>query len=485
MVLALILAVSGPYAEGDTLKPIKPIQKAGKPAATSIQVLPDLVAATPSWSSPPREGDPIGSASILNITVKNQGIAAAGASRLKIACQMLTGPGCPDGLEGAIDIPPLAPTQSMNFAWPPANFAEKWVPGQYRLTFTTDFTSQVPESSETNNTRLLTFTVPSKMDLGKIKKMAPISQTPAAAVVLALSVQSPAAGSEHAAGQPLPIKWNKSLISAYPTVDILLVGAQDGQVRETIKSGAANSGEYHAWLAPQTYAWPGTSYMVKITTTDNKISGQSGAFTIGPPKEKKKVLFMRDAVITNGWAYTRAGDLGPHDCLSAPQVQPGRQPGSQEAKIGHFAKEASHGECRYYDEYYFRSRITFDVEDLKGKEIVEAALLIRLGETIALYPPGNNSQVTSQCDIYLLSGPWPASPLPLYDVYPGAFLQSFSLFGEGETAKVDLLNVVRDWAAGNANQGLMLRGPVNRTQYVNNAAVKYYHSVKLVGWYLE
>ena len=45
------------------------------------------------------------------------------------------------------------------------------------------------------------------------------------------------------------------------------------------------------------------------------------------------------------------------------------------------------------------------------------------------------------------------SPPPLYDFYPGTLLKRFSLFGENETA--------------------------------NSACVKYYHSVKLLGWYLE
>jgi len=116
---------------------------------------------------------------------------------------------------------------------------------------------------------------------------------------------------------------------------------------------------------------------------------------------------------------------------------------------------------------------------------VKAALMIRQGESIELYPPGSNSEVSRQCDIYRLNSAWQTSPQPLYDFYPGTFLQSFSLFGENETAHIDLLNVVKDWAAGQANHGLMLRGPVNRSQYAPSASVNYYHSVKLVGWYLE
>ena len=483
MVLAVFIATSAPYAAGGTLKPIlKPVSPS---AVMSVKAATDLVVKTPSWSSPPKAGDPIGTASVLNMTVLNQSSAAAGASKLKIACQPLGGTGCPGGLDGTIDIQPLDPGQSMTYAWPPANLAEKWASGQYRLTFSADVAHQVSELNETNNTSHLIFTVPPKITVEKAKDLTLKPTTPALAVSLVIPVQSPVEGSEHEAGQPLPIKWNKGLVSTYPTVNILLVNAQDGQVREAIKSGAANSGAYLAWPAPQTYAWPGTSYRVKIATPDNKISGQSGVFTIVAAKAKKKVPFILDAKITNGWAYARGGDLGPQDCLSAPQVQPGRQPGSHEVKIGHFVKEAAHGECRYYDEYYFRSRVAFDISALAGKEIVEAALMIRQGDSIELYPPGSNSEVSRQCDIYRLNGAWPASPQPLYDFYPGTLLGSFSLFGENETAHIDLLNVVKDWAAGQANHGLMLRGPVNRSHYAPSASVNYYHSVKLVGWYLE
>ena len=93
MVLAVFIATSAPYAAGGTLKPtLKPVSPS---AVMSVKAATDLVVETPSWSSPPKAGDPIGSASVLHMTVLNQGGAAAGASKLKIACQPLGGTGCP------------------------------------------------------------------------------------------------------------------------------------------------------------------------------------------------------------------------------------------------------------------------------------------------------------------------------------------------------------------------------------------------------
>jgi hypothetical protein len=50
---------------------------------------------------------------------------------------------------------------------------------------------------------------------------------------------------------------------------------------------------------------------------------------------------------------------------------------------------------------------------------------------------------------------------------------------------VFVLNTVRGWAAGQPDHGLMLRGPVNRSTYVERVNVRYYDNVRLVVTYLE
>ncbi|MBW6508418.1 MAG: hypothetical protein K0A94_02630 [Desulfuromonadales bacterium] len=460
-----------------------------------LSTLPDLTVKTPSWSSAPKAGDTVGMSSSLHITMLNQGSAPTPVmdSKLKITCQSLSGAACPGALTGIISVQPLAPGMSVTYAWPPASPSEKWAPGKYQMTFTADASMQVQESNETNNTSQLIFTIlpglniqQGTLDSTKVQRAPSV----AAAIIAAIPVQHPLQGSTHDAGKPLQIRWSKTLLSNYATVDIHLLGGNDGKLFETIKKGAVNSGEYIAWTAPQKYAGPGSVYKVQIVTPDQKISGHSGIFSIHIPS-KKKVPFMVDATISNSWAYARGGDLSPADCMSAPQIQAGRPPGSQEVKIGHFVKSGKHGDCGYYDKYYFRSRVYFDMSFYKDKEIVEAALMIRMGDTIDLIPGSNeakhatNVEISSHCDIYLLNGSWPNSPQPLYNFYPGTFLKNFSMSAQGETVNVELLSVVKDWTAGKANHGLMLRGPLNQSKYSNSASVKYYHSVKLVGWYLE
>jgi hypothetical protein len=358
------------------------------------------------------------------------------------------------------------------------------------MTVTADASGQIQESNETNNVSQLVFSVLPELNIQRGARDVTKDQLApslAASGILSIPIQSPLEGSTHDVGKPLPVRWSKNLLSSYATVDIHLLGGNSGELFETIKKGAVNSGEYTAWTAPQKYAGPGSAYKIQISTPDQKFTGYSDVFSIQIPL-KKKEPFVLDAAIINSWAYLRSGDLSPNDCMSAPQIQAGRQPGDHEVKVGHFNKTADYGQCTYGDTYHFRSRIFFDMSYFQGKEIVEASLLIRLGDTIHLIPDGTlatNEYISSQCDIYLLNGAWPTSPQPLSNFYPGTFLQSFTLFAEGETAKVDLLGQVRGWVSGEANHGLMLRHPLNRHRYSNNANVHYYHSVKLVGWYLE
>ena len=131
--------------------------------------LPDLVVKKAAWSKNPKEGDIVGASPILNITIWNKGTAAAGASKLGIACKSLTGTNYPYPLSGQINIQPLAPGKSMTYAWPPTS-SEKWFSGTYQLDFTADYHfNMVKESNETNNKRTLTFAVASKMK--KLKKI--------------------------------------------------------------------------------------------------------------------------------------------------------------------------------------------------------------------------------------------------------------------------------------------------------------------------
>jgi len=321
---------------------------------------------------------------------------------------------------------------------------------------------------------------------GRMKAVKPASPELAQQLALKIPVQSPMQGSQHASGIPLPIRWHRDVISGYSTVNIDLLHEPDGVVTKTIKTGALNTGEYNAWEPP--LSWPGIFYVVRISTPDGKVSGYSGRFSIFNPPPKEKKPFTVEAKISNSWAYKRGGDLRPEDCLFAPNIQPGRQPGSGEVKIGHFCDDNQHGKCDYWEENYLRSRIFFDMTPYQGKEIVEASLFITLSDFIEFVPDGTlatNEELSSRCDIYLLKGPWPASPQQLYNFYPGTLVRNFFLSGKGKTAQVDLLDVVKDWAAGKPNHGLMLRGPVNRSGYVHSACVRYYHTVRLVGSYLE
>ena len=152
VIAALIMAMAGSSfsaanaAQKFNLKKRPTIQsKTPVPAAR-----PDLAVETPAWSAPPKEGDAVGYASILNFVVVNKGKATAGASQVRVACTLLSGSLCPASLSGTLAAAPLDHGKPMGYAWPPAS-AEKWEPGQYKVDITVDFLNQVQEASETNN----------------------------------------------------------------------------------------------------------------------------------------------------------------------------------------------------------------------------------------------------------------------------------------------------------------------------------------------
>ncbi len=168
-----------------------------KSKAPVVANLPDLTIKKVSWSSNPREGNIVGASSILNINVLNQGTAPSGANKLKITCQPLTGTSYPYSLYGFINIQPLGVGKSMSYTWPPAS-SDKWQAGKYKLTFAVDSSNSVKESKETNNVRVLTFTVLSKMDLiKKMKKKPPIKLqliTDLKVVSISMTPSNPASG---------------------------------------------------------------------------------------------------------------------------------------------------------------------------------------------------------------------------------------------------------------------------------------------------
>lgn len=172
MAIMFISTSSSLYAAPkSTLKNNQAIQS--KSPAQLIQ-MPDLVIKQVSWSSNPKDGQTIGTSSILNITVLNRGNAPAGENKLKIDCKSLTGSNYPYPLDGLINVQPLDPGKSITYAWPSAS-SQKWFPGTYKMTFTVDYLfNAVKESNENNNVKTLTFTVLSKIDLIKKINVKPV-----------------------------------------------------------------------------------------------------------------------------------------------------------------------------------------------------------------------------------------------------------------------------------------------------------------------
>jgi hypothetical protein len=94
-----------------------------------------------------------------------------------------------------------------------------------------------------------------------------------------IAVKSPAQGTQHPAGKPLPIIWDRSTIATAATVNILLMDRPGGTIQTAIKTGAANTGNFMSWTPSPQFTVPGKSWIVRIETIDKMSHGHSGAFS--------------------------------------------------------------------------------------------------------------------------------------------------------------------------------------------------------------
>jgi hypothetical protein len=322
----------------------------------------------------------------------------------------------------------------------------------------------------------------------------PIVQPPVPRVtdiIQVLQVTAPAQGSQHRVDRNLSIRWTHRLTQTYPTVNIHLLDKSDGAVTHTIAFAAPNTGAYDDWRFPQELVWPGNTQVVRVETPDGKFRGYSGVFSFGNPPVPKETTRTIPGTIQNGVGYELHiyPDSDADDCFSVPPLQAGRAANAGEAKTGHYVRAGKHGNCSWRQSHYLRSHVGFDLTFLRGKPIQSAVLELRESDSITESIQGtthaHNEQMSSRTDIHILNAPWPAPPQPAYDFHPGKLLTSFSLFGPNETAQIDVLDTVRGWAAGQPNHGLMLRGPIDRSQYTPSINMRYFDNIRLVVTYLE
>jgi hypothetical protein len=121
--------------------------------------------------------------------------------------------------------------------------------------------------------------------------------------------------------------------------------------------------------------------------------------------------------------------------------------------------------------------VSFDLDEVKGKEILEAKLLVSLSGFQQLNPQGDlatNEECDSNCDVYI-EGPG----------YTGGILTSFSIFTQGEKQSLDVTKAVQYWAAGNPNQGLLFRSKLDHSKYANSICLKYYATMFLTVKYVD
>jgi len=156
---AVALAITAAVAAADLPRPSPSVPRPAASPPGVIRAQADLTITAMAWSSPPVAGQRVGQTSILNLQVRNQGRRAAAETRVSFRCRRLSPAGaCPAGLSGTLTLPALNLGASIGLAWPSASGAV-WTAGSYRIDVRLDPRNTVAETSETNNSRRLNFTV--------------------------------------------------------------------------------------------------------------------------------------------------------------------------------------------------------------------------------------------------------------------------------------------------------------------------------------
>jgi hypothetical protein len=291
-----------------------------------------------------------------------------------------------------------------------------------------------------------------------------------------INVKSPIGGVQYPAGQPISIVWDKNFNSKVSLVKIKLYSA-DGKLVENIKTKAENDGVFE-WTPGLKLSWPGKKYFV-LVSHGQSAAGRSGQFGV---RSLKTETLDKTGTVING--YGRYISKNAHkDCPRGmvPPFSIGREPSEGEARIGHFLRDHWEGNCHWHVEYYFRSKVYFDLMAIKGREIIEAKLLVSLTEKWFKSKMATNEECSLRTDIYILDGPWWPLEQPLTDMYPGKFWKSFYIHGVGKTTSIDLTDLVRTWTGEpNKNHGIMIRDPLHKSNAVKLSVCEKFYSTFLL-----
>ncbi len=297
--------------------------------------------------------------------------------------------------------------------------------------------------------------------------------------LFSISITSPQANGQYTAGQPLHIAWNKD-IGVTGFISMVLLDDQGTELES--KSNIGNTGSYDGWTPDSKYAWPGTKYRIRLSiknpSNNQHRAGESGLFSIvlPPPVQKVTKTLSRNGE-TETTQTREFQDEGTPECLSASHPAPGRTPGTREIKVGHHVASGRHGECDWYEAFYFKGIVRFDLDAIKGKEIVEAKLLVSLSEFQEKVPQGTsatNQECDANCDVYVKDSN-----------FPGSILTSFSIIGIAEKKSLDVTQAVKHWAAGNPNNGLLFSAKLDHSKYSESVCLKYYGTMFLTVKYIE
>jgi len=319
------------------------------------------------------------------------------------------------------------------------------------------------------------------IDFSLVSQMAKIEKKPHALgnISFKIAVNAPEANGQYEAGQPLHVAWNKNFGF---NADVHMVFSDDQGAELEHVGPIPNTGTFDGWVPAAKYTWPGSKYKIRLTATNptnqKQVFGHSGLFSItSPPVLHKVTRTLARNGETNTTHTRQYQDEGTAECLSASHPAPGRAPVGREIKVGHHVASGRHGQCDWYEAYYFQGSVAFALDEIQGKEIVEAKLLVSLSEFQEKGPQGTlatSEECDSNCDVYVQDSD-----------FPGGLLTSFAIIGVAEKKSIDVTQAVKHWAAGNPNNGLMFRAKLDHSKYSESICLKYYGTMFLTVKYID
>ena len=261
-------------------------------------------------------------------------------------------------------------------------------------------------------------------------------------------VTEPHKGSNWKEGTVETIRWETPLKPPF-TVDLYNYNGQT-KVRQCLGMVKSDGGNKYSlpWSIPtDVYTFPG-NYTIRVS--QGNMAGLSEMFHISKALSIKTYTFTAITVnkIKEKW-------YKPDKDVFTMKIEPSASdPGPGKARVGY----ENHNSSDLYTGFIYRSWVSFDVGQLKGKGLVSKATLSFKHFMGCQFTPG----------VYLLDQKWGGDPMALFNI-PCSKIDPSANLGL----------IVNGWLSKGDNYGLVFVGQNESFQHNNNQCIGFFENIIL------